>query len=672
MAQLLKEPVYEYSPLAKDHIRLLNLLPSVDGNPDSPISGELLATPLFPSSVPFSALSYAWGHSLPGSSSINYLITPTGIIHLTPSLFSFLRRLRNTSDQPRLLWADAICINQAEPHEKEVQVALMADVYRSATRVLADLGEEAEDSHLALEAIDRYWRAGLKRGIDGRAFGRKLTAEESARFLNLPLETQDQVQEEEKQAPPEPEEVKVRQAFIAFYERPWFTRIWVVQEFVLAREVEIYCGITKLQWQPLFAAGIMFDGMPMLCHELIGSTMQEIQGLMSYVCMAYIKRVRELNSTEDGKAFVHHLGSLSDGRLMRFYINPGLSDLLHYLRGSRATLGKDRYFALLGLANDFGKESWGELRPDYISSDDQIMRRYARVLITNVPKQTAAEIFMRAGLWRGTNPELPSWFEDYTQHNSSLMDLTVEETMHKAAGDTEFNISIDLESPNVLGLKGYRIDCLEEVCAGYGPSDKATTPADKASEIAFDYIRQGAAMMLKLSTNADDPPRPGPYLTGEDLSHAAGLTLCAYRGIETLVRETMCRGFWFLCMAIYGLGTNWGNAGNVFPYTWSSEMEAQIASDIDYYAMELGTICVMGLIPAVSEKGYFASAPPKSAVGDEVWILKGCRLPILLRSNDEPEYGGQYRLVGACYVHGIMNGEALKYEDFAWREISIC
>ncbi|KAK3998151.1 heterokaryon incompatibility protein-domain-containing protein [Cladorrhinum sp. PSN332] len=669
MIQMPNEPVYEYSPLPANHIRLLNLH---SGSPESPLSGELVTVPLFPSSVPFSAISYVWGHSLPSNSSNHFLSTPTGVIRLSPSLSSFLLRLRDSADQSRLLWADAICINQANLYEKESQVALMADIYRSAAQVLADLGEEAEDSALALEAIDKYWRAGLKRGIAGAAFGRQLTSEETARFLDLPLSTDDEVKDGEEDAVKDPP-VEVREAVIRFFERQWFTRIWVVQEFVLAQHVELYCGTKKVQWQQLFAAGMLFEGMPMLWHESVSTTLGEIEGVMTYLCMAYIKRIRELNSTEEGKEFVRHLGSLSDGRLMRFYVNPGLADLLHYLRTSRATLGRDRYFALLGLATDLEEEDRAQLRPDYISSDDQIVRRFARHLIRKVSKDMAAEIFMRAGLWRATNPELPSWFEDCTHfRGTAIVDFTVQECTHKAAGDTEFQIGSDPEFPDVIQLKGYRVDSLQGVCPAYGPSENARTPTEKATEGVFDYIRQGAVTLLKFSTNEDDPARPGPYLTGEELADAAALTLCAYRGIERLSRDTLCRGFFFMCMAVIGLGTPWANHHGVFHHRWSSVAQPQILNDIDYYATELGTISNMGVIPAVSDKGYFVSGPPGTAIDDQIWIIQGCRLPILLRRSDEIEYGGQYRLVGSCYVHGVMNGEALEYPDFAWSEISVC
>ena len=57
----------------------------------------------------------------------------------------------------------------------------------------------------------------------------------------------------------------------------------------------------------------------------------------------------------------------------------------------------------------------------------------------------------------------------------------------------------------------------------------------------------------------------------------------------------------------------------------------------------------------ITSKGYVGWAHPRAEKGDKVCILKGCSVPILLRSRPE----GCYVVVGDAYVHGIMNGEAM-------------
>jgi hypothetical protein len=44
-------------------------------------------------------------------------------------------------------------------------------------------------------------------------------------------------------------------------------------------------------------------------------------------------------------------------------------------------------------------------------------------------------------------------------------------------------------------------------------------------------------------------------------------------------------------------------------------------------------------------------------VGDTVCVVRMCDIPLLLRQASEGS--GKYNLVGECYVHGIMDGEAV-------------
>jgi hypothetical protein len=55
------------------------------------------------------------------------------------------------------------------------------------------------------------------------------------------------------------------------------------------------------------------------------------------------------------------------------------------------------------------------------------------------------------------------------------------------------------------------------------------------------------------------------------------------------------------------------------------------------------------------EAGYMDLAPPGASKGDLICILYGCKLPFVLRKQQE-----QYLLVGSCYVYGMMHGEVLE------------
>jgi hypothetical protein len=54
---------------------------------------------------------------------------------------------------PRIIWIDAICINQSDDDERGLQIQSMAKIYGNAKLVIVWLGEAADSSDVALEAI---------------------------------------------------------------------------------------------------------------------------------------------------------------------------------------------------------------------------------------------------------------------------------------------------------------------------------------------------------------------------------------------------------------------------------------------------------------------------------------------------------------------------------------
>jgi hypothetical protein len=58
----------------------------------------------------------------------------------------------------------------------------------------------------------------------------------------------------------------------------------------------------------------------------------------------------------------------------------------------------------------------------------------------------------------------------------------------------------------------------------------------------------------------------------------------------------------------------------------------------------------------VTATGYMALVPEEAEVGDVIMVVYGARVPFVFRPVPGTE---NYRMVGECYVHGIMNGELL-------------
>ncbi|CAP70592.1 uncharacterized protein PODANS_3_6560 [Podospora anserina S mat+] len=224
--------IYQYLPLAAPtSIRLLCLLPAED--PTSPIHCRVLDYNL---SIPggthlYEALSYAWGQ---GGENQHHVVVDGKELAVTPNLHAALLHLRNAQLQ-RILWIDAICINQRDIPEKTKQIQLMAQIYSKAARVIVWLGEAEDDGDKALEQLRQLASDDTK---DGDTPNREV---------------------------------------ISLLRRSWFRRIWVAA----ARSIVIKCGSVEIDGHA-FAVALDSKLLPRICHTLppLHSLVQSLTHLM--------------------------------------------------------------------------------------------------------------------------------------------------------------------------------------------------------------------------------------------------------------------------------------------------------------------------------------------------------------------------------------------------------
>ncbi|PWY85805.1 hypothetical protein BO94DRAFT_440595, partial [Aspergillus sclerotioniger CBS 115572] len=121
-------------------IRLVELLPSFTSR--SPIECRLIEVDL--SQKPdYEALSYVWGDP---SRTIAICVDYCKM-EVTENLWSALFRLR-LKRKPKVIWADALCIDQQSTDDKRRQVQIMRDVYKTASQVIIWLGEHTDSSEI--------------------------------------------------------------------------------------------------------------------------------------------------------------------------------------------------------------------------------------------------------------------------------------------------------------------------------------------------------------------------------------------------------------------------------------------------------------------------------------------------------------------------------------------
>ncbi|KAK4167354.1 ankyrin repeat-containing domain protein [Cladorrhinum sp. PSN259] len=305
-------PIYTHLP--EDSVRLLRLLPHSDEN--SPIECQVFTATLSDSwsTHPYEALSYVWG-----SADNPQLVSINDSKRLvTGNLHAALSHLRDPFID-RTLWIDAICINQEDDEEKGRQVGLMAKIYAKAIRVVVWLGKAADDSDHALRAI------------------RKAAEEHNTDFVigDTNQDTNYNSTLDETQ-----------HAILKLLERPWFQRIWVLQEVAAARSILIKCGPTEIDGHAFGACigvlGRSFETRP----DLQASIPQVV-----YLIRGAVFRPRHEASPSGGSSSlgIRPLGELVD---------------MHHTR--QATVPLDKVYALLGISSD--NPYAAGLEADYSSS----------------------------------------------------------------------------------------------------------------------------------------------------------------------------------------------------------------------------------------------------------------------------------------------------------------
>lgn len=234
---------YEYQPLPdEESIRVLVLSP---GEGDEPLSGVLKMNRLsnrrqtlrsaqrrhkrrktspesevtrWTPEIPYEAISYVWG-----SYEKNDTILLSGKIHqITANLRDALHQCR-LPDQPRVLWADSICIDQDMLKEKNHQVYMMGRIYASSQRTLICLGTDPDNRDHA-------------RGALGVIF-------DANKMIQDEFQKPDFSWEADSFPWPPSDDPLVNdsrwQSVAILFKNPWFSRGWVVQEAALGREASL-------------------------------------------------------------------------------------------------------------------------------------------------------------------------------------------------------------------------------------------------------------------------------------------------------------------------------------------------------------------------------------------------------------------------------------------------
>lgn len=335
-------------PLAPDSIRIVFLKAGLDSDPI-----QVSLTQVNLGSPPaYEALSYCWGKPVENT---GFAIVCDGEqLGVTKNLHEALHFLR-FANQDRVLWIDAICINQKCDDEKSQQVGVMKDIYEKASQVIIWLGMVSPEERPGFAMLEMF-----KQSIDMNS-GYKYHFDRNMEDGIMP-----------------PVQSSAWSGLVQLFQRNWFFRIWVIQEAVKAQKILVVCGSEHVSWDVIVQ---------------VSKACQEIGYLGAY-------RIENSAAGTHSAAVIDSLKN-SDGAA-------SLMTLLARTRRYEATDARDKVFALLGLAvdsNDFGIADY-KIKPEdvYISvARRSLLRKSSLTCLSN------AGLVDPPGLSDPQPIEVPTW-----------------------------------------------------------------------------------------------------------------------------------------------------------------------------------------------------------------------------------------------------------------------
>ncbi|KAL2040278.1 hypothetical protein N7G274_007181 [Stereocaulon virgatum] len=289
-----------------------------------------------------------------------------------------------------------------------------------------------------------------------------------------------------------------------------------------------------------------------------------------------------------------------------------LVDVLEYTKDCEFSDPKDRIYALLNLVRD---EITVDLKPDYSKTATQV---FQDVVLRELATHNTLDLLTHCEL-QGVLEEVPSWVPNFSAPNKSNL-LWTSNCCRGSKTDAHYAGEGILK---VAGLCSATVNSVEKVV-----SEDVVTSSARRVEVKRALKRLAAFY----SGN-------GRYVDGVDMLEAFCRTFCSNEFAENFVPSLDRRPI-FEESRDYLLKL----------------VESSPESEPNYAKYLIGVQHdVAGRSFVTTREGNIGLAPLAAKAGDQVCILLGCQSPLLLRSDGH----GYHTVVGECYVHGVMEGEAL-------------
>ncbi|TLD36846.1 HET-domain-containing protein [Venturia nashicola] len=607
---------YDSLPDSRKHIRLLQILP---GMPQDDV--RCLIYPVALEDCPeYEALSYCWGNVTERTP----ILINEYSLDITRSLRSALFHLRKLHE-PRTIWVDAVCINQGDVIERGNQVSIMGDIYGHTTRTVVWLGsgDGDEDSKRAFKICEQLAKEAIMLESNLDPSTDKLSFPEYDKNDSCLDNLVDDC--------------------------PWWRRVWIVQEIILATDALLVCGSNEIDWKVFCRA----------MDRLISAQLTNgvVMGLIEQEPFRWYQSINSIRSL-----------SLTDS------LGDKLLDLLIHVREREATNPRDKVFSVLGLMD--GKSEAMGITPDYTGSTEEVFNHTATCILKH---SSTLDVL---GLAPTNAKKLPSWVPSWVYDGELPKPMRFDARGNIRSTHASRSTSPHLEfreKGSILILSAQHIDSISDLADVLPIFDKEAgweeipDPDEDAGAIewfrsAFADIGQASGHMLAITN------RLRTFISWEnfvgncknqEMSYwqtiSGGCGLDDPASMEILYRK------WFASLSPIRSLMRWRvdrvTTNSMFKSlgfvgylksTWNSYPEFGMLVEAQAAGRRL----------ARAAKGSLCLVPANAKQGDSIILAKGGRVPLVVRRSESEETASEsWTLVGECYLHGVMNGGAFREED---------
>ena len=385
----------------------------------------------------------------------------------------------------------------------------------------------------------------------------------------------------------------------ALFEHDWFHRLWTYQELFSARSAQILCGSLTLD-----------------CEELTASAV--------YIC--YLHYLSKFNSNRAAKGLNQLVGIKKYGERMDL----PLFELMKLTQARQASDPRDKIYGLLSLVKDQNPLPYP---PTYDVDARTLYRDFAAHAIVQSQELRLLEVCeMNEPSPLG---QLPSWVPTWSATGLLFDSLTSATDPFCAAGPSIERARLEVQGDTLL-VPGLVINGIKAV----GTQMKFSVPQKEQSYDDLEWTLMGviyeeSRRMIDKSISYGSSEK----IREEAKSHTlVGGRYTDYRRADQDTISIVKTHDWYQ--------NHRGNV-SVEPTDRRCEHIAEAQRRIKQTADDR-RLCL-------SSKGRIGWVPKKGKEGDVIAVAIGSEIPIVLRPRGEEEY----EVVGACYIHGIMDGEGL-------------